>query len=87
MNNHSDIINTCISSARQSIKGFYFFNSIKNAWFIVVKADFLYVSFEYTFGDRWTKNQHLILESKKVSKEKTRWLESCSKQDFSKVRV
>ena len=87
MNNHSELVNKCISSSRENITGYYFYNSIKKAWFKVTKSTFLYVSFTYSFGCRWGEKQHLIIDSERVTSKKAKWLNECHNKQFNEVRV
>ena len=85
--NYSQLINKTISSNRENITGFYFYNSIKKAWFIVTKSQWFFTSFYFSFGARWSDRQHMILESKRVSSKKSKWLNECSNKKFNEVRV
>ena len=82
-----EIINTCISTQRQNINGFYFFDSINKHWKIVTDSQWILTSFTFSFGARWGQHQHKIIKSKKVSSKKADWLLNVSSIEFNKVRV
>lgn len=85
--NFENVINTTYTSSRESIEGFYFYDSVKQAWFKILKSTFVFVSFEYSFGARWAKNHHEIIDVQKCSKKQSDHLMNCHKQEFQKLNA
>ena len=85
--NYENVMNTTYTSSRESIEGFFFYDSVKQAWFKILKSAFVFVSFEYSFGAKWTKKHHEIIDVKKCSKKQSDHLINCDKQEFSKLNA
>jgi hypothetical protein len=83
----SEIINSCISTQRQNINGFYFFDCINKHWRIVTSSQWILTSFSFYFGDRWNTHLHKIIDSKKVTRKKADYLETIHIKDFNKIKV
>jgi len=81
------IIKSTYNSARESIEGFYFYDSEKSGWYKIIKASFIFVSFEYAFGARWGKKHHKIIDVKRCSKKQSEHLNTCHQSDFRKLRA
>ena len=84
---HSDLINTTMTSERDNITGFYFYNSVKRAWFIVVQSNYVYSSLNMAFGYRWPKKHHNIIKSRQVTAKKAQFINDCSNQQFHKIKA
>ena len=85
LDNYSDLINKTYSSSRQSIEGFYYFDSLKNAVYLIIKSNFIFVSFDYSFGSRWTTQQHEIIERVRMPKSFYDYYMTCDKSQWSKL--
>ena len=84
---HSELINTTITSEREDITGRYFYDSITRAWKVVTESQCVYSSLNKAFGYRWPQKHHSIISSKKVSSKKVKWINECSDQQFASVKV
>ncbi|GIC77714.1 hypothetical protein [Moritella sp. F3] len=85
--NYQSLVNSTYTSPRDCIEGHFYFDATKRAWFKILKATFTFVSFEYSFGDRWTRNHHKIIEVKRCSKKQAQHIMECSKEAFSKLKA
>jgi hypothetical protein len=85
--NYNELINSTFQSHRQDITGLYFYDSSKNGWCKILKATWVFTSFQYVNGTIWADLHHTILESKKVSSTETAYLMNCSKFEYNKLRA
>ena len=83
----NEILNTCMSSSRRDITGFYFYDCMTKTWQLVTESQWIITSFTFSFGARWGQHQHKIIKSKKVNKKMAEWLLTVSLTEFNKVRV
>lgn len=84
-NNFDDLVNETYRSSRQSIEGHYFYDSAKKAWFEIIKASLVFITFEYAFGARWGTGCHRIEAVKRCNKHKSEHLMNCSKSEFNNL--
>ena len=85
-NSIGELDNQTFSSSRKSIEGYYFYDSLKGAWFKITKASLVFVSFEYAFGARWSSRRHLIESVERCSKKFSEHLMSCHKIEFNNLK-
>lgn len=83
--NFENIINKTYTSERECVEGFFFYDCIKNSWYMILKSTFVFVSFNYSFGARWSTKHHEIIDVRKCSKKQSDNLMNCHKQEFSKL--
>lgn len=77
-----EIINSTYTSSRDCIEGYFIFDCVKNGWFKVLKSRLVFISFNYSFGFRWPKKHHEILEVEKCNKKQSDYLLNCHKKVF-----
>lgn len=85
--NYSQLINTTLSSHRQCIQGHVFFDVAKEAWFEIIRSRFVFIDFEYSFGTRWNRNHHEVLEVKRCSAKMTSHIMECNKHVFAQLKA
>lgn len=86
-NSFDDLVKQTYRSSRKSLEGYYFFDEVKQAWFRVVKASLVFVSFEYSFGVRWGSSWHRIEEAERCDRKRSDHIMCCSKSEFYKLKA